>query len=142
MEDRPYVFTADKWINSDEKIYVTRHVVQKHEKPHTHEFIEIEYVINGSGYQYVNGKEYYAEKGNILFLNFGDVHAQTSINKMEVVDCILSPGFVSSELSYSENAIDILTLSSFKVFSNSIENITPVIKLAGKELIEMETLIE
>lgn len=41
---------------------------------HSHQFIEIEYVLRGSFVQIINGIEHVVQRGDIIYLNVGDSH--------------------------------------------------------------------
>ncbi|MBR3594207.1 MAG: helix-turn-helix domain-containing protein [Clostridia bacterium] len=41
---------------------------------HSHQFVEIEYVLRGSLIQIINGVEYHVQRGDIIYLNVGDCH--------------------------------------------------------------------
>ena len=41
---------------------------------HTHDFIEIEYVLSGSGVQIINGVEYPVRRGDLIYLQKNDYH--------------------------------------------------------------------
>ena len=45
------------------------------EAKHTHDFVEIVYIDSGKIDHIVNGKEFHAKKGDLLFLNYNSVHS-------------------------------------------------------------------
>jgi|LSQX01.1.fsa_nt_gb AraC-like DNA-binding protein len=130
------------WIDEKENISVIKYMTNKKEKLHTHEFIEIEYIWSGSGTQNVNGVEYDVVRGDLLFLNYEDKHSYSPDEELGMFNCILTPKFVSEQLINSENAMDILALSSFSDFNDSLEIIKPKIRFSGEGLLEIENLLE
>ncbi len=135
-------FDARGWINSDENITINKHVHYEIEKEHIHDFIEISYVFSGEGYQCVNGVTRHVQRGDCLFLNFSDVHSFYPIGSIGIINCLVNPAFISSELVDSENALDILTLTSFKDFSGYAEDFTSIFTFAGHEILDVEALLD
>ncbi len=135
-------FLSIDWIDEKEHISVTKHTATAQYPMHTHEFIEIEYIAGGKGVQRINGKDYPVSRGDLLFLNIGDHHTYTPEGSMDIVNCILTPQFVHHELVNSRNAMDILSLSTFQEFSTDVTGLVPIIQLTGKNLPDIENMIE
>ena len=64
-------------IRNDEKITVQRAVVRTPMPSHAHDFVELAYLLSGTGRQTVNGRDLAVGRGTLLFLNFQDWHAIT-----------------------------------------------------------------
>jgi len=61
--------------------------------PHTHEVLEVFYVIEGEGSALVNGVRQKAEKGTIIVANAGSEHGIINTGESELVlYCVFSPG--------------------------------------------------
>jgi len=130
-------------INSDENITMITYTSSEKEPEHTHEFIEIQYIWNGSGYQVINGETTYVERGDLLFLNFGTSHSIEALPELTITNCLLKPEFVSEELMDSDNALDMLNLSLFKDFrQGTAEHLVPKIRFHGRDMAEMEIVIK
>lgn len=86
------------------------------EKEHTHEFLELIYISSGSGKQYIDGVKYDVSKGDLLFVNYGQTHSFES-EKMQYVNILLEPAFMSSELIDSENIAELFKSSLFDEFT-------------------------
>ena len=95
------------------------------EPEHIHEFIEIEYVLSGSGIQIINGVEYKVCKGDMLFFNIGDRHSYYPTDKMEIVNCIFYPALMEKVVMNPETNQSIPSLISFN----------------GNEILEIEQVI-
>lgn len=130
-------------INDDENISLIKylHKCEEYER-HSHDFIEIEYVWCGEGYQVINGIEYYVEKGTLLFFNMGDVHSYYTDKELGIINCLLKPEFVNDDLINSENAMDILALNAFNEFAGKINSILRIIKFQGKNFIAVNSIME
>lgn len=135
-------YSCDGMIHQDENISLMKYTAQADEDIHTHEFLEIVYIMSGKGRHCVNGIWYPVERGNLLFINFGQTHAFRPLGEMEIVNCLLSPKFIDEELICSENAVEILTLSSFQDFNLGADKMIPMIRFNGKDILELETLIK
>lgn len=129
-------------ISPEENINIFKYNTFRSDTEHTHEFIEIVYIIDGSGHHNINHVCYNVKRGDLLFINFNQTHSFSSHSGMTIVNCILKPEFVSRELINSENANEILTLSSFEDFKNRAVKLIPKVTFYGKGLIEIEILIE
>ena len=55
---------------------------------HTHDFIEIEYVLSGSGVQIINGVEYPVRRGNLIYLQKNDYHTYKTDTTMEILNVV------------------------------------------------------
>ncbi len=107
---------------------------------HLHRFIEVVYVQDGGGVHYINDVPYKVKRGDILFINFDQIHAFDQSN-MTIVNICIKPGFIDRELVDSKNAKEMLALSLFNSFCD-LEQISPVVTFSGKELIEIENIIK
>ena len=73
--------------------FIESFVDQNYYPPHTHEYIEIQYIMSGTGTHFINGVRYNVERGNMLFLNYCDVHSQRPETTMEVITFHMTPSF-------------------------------------------------
>jgi len=135
-------YKAEDYIKNNENIWLVKHLSFKEEIEHTHEFIEIEYIYSGEGHQIINGVTYHVKKGDLLFFNFGDKHSYVPENSIGIIDCLISPAFLGNELINSENALDILTLTSFKDFNGNLNNILSKISFEEKSILEIDAIFE
>lgn len=129
-------------IKKEENITVVKHIAHDVEKEHAHDFIELEYICCGSGRQVVNGVTYCVERGDLIFLNFGDTHSYDTDKEIGIIDCIINPEFFGNELICSQNAMEILALSSFMEFAKTVYKISPKTKFVGKDLVEIDAIME
>lgn len=138
-----YIYKADETMKYKENISLVVNCAESEvQQIHTHEFIEIVYIASGKGRHCINDITYDVERGDTIFINFGQTHSFTSEGKMQYVNCILLPEFMSNQLIDSENALDILALSFFDDFGGHIENLTPKVSFRGDKMIEAEEIIK
>ena len=69
-----YVYPKAQVFQENERITVQKNIGAK-ENPHTHEFIEIVYILSGTGKEWIDGKEYPVSDGSLMFINYGQTHA-------------------------------------------------------------------
>jgi len=128
-------------LENEENIRLTEVVAQKEHFPHTHDFIEIVYIYEGSGTHMINESIYPVKRGDLLFMNFNDVHSYSTRTSMKYINCLINPEFLGEELINSENALDILTLAIFREFSDISGEICPRISFQGAEMMEVEAIL-
>ena len=109
---------------------------------HTHDFIEIVYVCKGQGVHRVNDVSYNVRKGDLLFVNYGQPHSFiVGKNGMTIYNILMLPELFSTELLNSENAFELLSLTAFEEFANSIDANCPFVSLEGEEMKTVESLL-
>jgi AraC-like DNA-binding protein/mannose-6-phosphate isomerase-like protein (cupin superfamily) len=135
-------YTLDSMINRDENINIFTYVTNDAEPEHTHGFIEIVYIYSGSGQQAVGSNRYDVQRGALLFISTGQTHSFSASGAMQIVNCLISPEFIDRELIGEGNAMEILALSSFEDFEIQSGKMIPMIRFSGKEMLEVEELLE
>lgn len=83
------------------------------ESLHTHDFIEIVYVLSGKMSQVMNGQKYEVKHGDILFMNYGCTHSFTSDAPCTYVNILFSPEVIGEEIVTPANAFCLLSLTAF-----------------------------
>ncbi len=72
---------------------------------HSHQFVEIEYVLRGSLVQTINGVEYNVQRGDIIYLNVGDCHEFKKASPDTEVD-VVNIMFMSNQLFKGMDGFD------------------------------------
>ncbi|MEA4888538.1 MAG: AraC family transcriptional regulator [Clostridiaceae bacterium] len=134
-------YQARQMIGKDENINIYAYHAQNNESDHTHDFLEIVYILSGSGQHAVGGKVYRVRRGNLLFINIGQTHAFSSTGDMELVNCLIDPAFIGQELIHAENALEILALSAFEDFSLPADKLIPMVRFGGGEMLAVEKIL-
>ncbi len=87
--------------------YINRYVT-KRTGYHSHDFVEIAYVADGTGTHVINGTTYKTSKGDIFLINYDVPHefiaGETPIL---IYNCIFTPDYFDSALKESRNFFDI-----------------------------------
>lgn len=135
-------YTLDQCICREEQIALKAYKPAGSEPEHTHEFLEIVSILAGSGRHLINARPYPVSRGDLLFITTGQTHAFTSDGDMQIVNCLVDPGFIDRELLHADNALEILALSSFADFDIPADKIIPHVHFAGADLLDAERLIQ
>ena len=127
----------------NEDVFIQKNHIPKgtKEDKHTHEFIELVYILSGSGEHIINDKKYQVEKGNILFINYGQVHSYTTSSDMDFFNFVMKPEFINKQLLNSRNIYEIFYLLLPDEFGKMDDDM-PIVKLSGTETIMMDRLSE
>ena len=110
------------------------------EKLHTHDFIEIVYVLSGDGKQQIDGKTYNVGSGSLLFINYGQTHAFAS-EDMLYYNIMIIPEAVSSKIINTDNAFEILSLTAFEEFKDA-DTSCPFVNFTGDAKMCVEKVVD
>lgn len=135
-----------KLIKRNEKIYIEYF---EHDKTsvHSHEFLELVYVVEGSALQTVNDKKILLSKGDYFFIDYGTRHGYSKTNKgiFKIINCIFLPEFIDGTLLGCHSFQTVLNNYLIKFNKNTLV-INPadfVFKdLTGEIYILMQKMIE
>ena len=106
---------------------------------HTHDFIEIVYVLSGEMVHEIDGCSYRACHGDMLFMNYGCRHAFTSEGDYTYVNILFSPEVMADTVITAQNAFSVLSLSAFNEMRAAQD--FGCVRFFGKERDGIETLI-
>lgn len=110
------------------------------EGPHKHEFIELVYILSGEGTHYINDTPYRVSRGNLLFINYNEVHSFSAETEMRYVNFYVKPEFISENLADSETIYDIFAfLILDKYFDDRV--CLPVAEFSGRDMLDVEEMI-
>lgn len=112
-----YVYNRDSNISADENISVVEYLNRSDSYlPHTHEFIEFVYVKSGSATHTIDDKEYQLNHGDMLIVDYGQVHSFMPTPLVSYVNILLDPVFFSKELVDTESVNQLLMYDMFEEF--------------------------
>ena len=109
-------------------------------KPHTHEFIEIMFCVAGQSIQLIDNVSYEIKRGSLLFINYGQVHEIKNTGGCIYYNVIIDPALFGQAFANSENAFELLTLSTFNELRD-IDTTISSICFDEKETEKIESLI-
>ncbi|MBQ8816783.1 MAG: helix-turn-helix domain-containing protein [Lachnospiraceae bacterium] len=129
-------------ISDEGRIKIEKAVISATYPVHTHEFIELVYIMAGGGSQFIDGREYQVSHGSLLFIDYGQTHSMTPKHSMTYVHILLEPEFFSRELVNVESILDIFCYNMFSEFSGKQESAVQCVTFPKEELAKVDHLIE
>jgi len=130
------------------KYYIDEDYIIKHQvhsagaNPHTHDFIELSYVKKGHCLHIIDGHEYLAGRGDMVFINYNSVHSMPPGTSAEYINIMIKPEFIDMSLKGSENAFSILALEDFSAFSSTVQHEHILMNFSGEEREKMDELLD
>ena len=106
---------------------------------HTHDFIEIVYILSGKGQQIIDGEIYEAERGDAFFINYGSSHSFSFVGGIDYVNICFSPETVGESMISAENAFSLLSLTAFNEMRRDADG--GKLSFFGNDRIEVEELL-
>ena len=129
------------YIDENCYIHISKTSGTHHIAEHSHDFLEICYILKGRSTQFIDGKEYLVGEGDFLFINLGSSHAFHSSDTLHYIDIILKPEFINVGLRGTANAFSLLELDSFKEFSKTVNRNQKLFHFSRSERRQIENLI-
>ena len=124
----------------DGRIGLQRKVNTEITPEHTHDYIEIVYVLDGTAIEYVDGIRYDVCQGDVLFMTPNSIHSFIPNESFEHIEIFFSPRLIGESVMTSSEALSMLALSSFdnlrrnKSFGH--------IKIDKEEIPEIEAILQ
>lgn len=86
-------------IKKNENFYMM-HCMDDTTSMHTHDFLELVYVVGGTSRQIINNKKVIIKKGDYFFVDYGTEHGYEHISTdgFEIVNCLFYPEFIDGAL--------------------------------------------
>ncbi len=135
-------YTAEQYMKSNKNIHISKYKKEPHaagDSLHTHDFIEIVYVLAGEMEHEIDGCRYRTAHGDMLFMNYGCRHAFTSEGDYTYVNILFSPEVMADAVITAQNAFSVLSLSAFNEMRAAQD--FGCVRFFGAERDEIEALI-
>ena len=135
-------YTTEEFMKSNKNLHIFRcgsTSAVSDVSVHTHEFIEIVYVLSGEMVHEIDGCRYNTARGDMLFMNYGCTHAFSSESTYTYVNILFSPELMADAVITTQNAFSVLSLSAFNEMRSAQDS--GCVRFFGKERDEIETLI-
>jgi AraC-type DNA-binding domain-containing proteins len=98
------IFKDNLELNAEFPFFINEVVLKKEDNCtdsfHWHSFFEITYIRSGSGYYFVNGKQYEVEEGDIIIFNNVEPHGWKVEEDMDTLVMIFSSSFVAEHTNF------------------------------------------
>lgn len=134
-----FIYRLDYWGQNHSKYHIFKNVNVSPEKPHTHEFIEIVYVVSGSAEEKVNDECYTVKRGDVIFINYGSRHEFSPNGEFCYINICFHPETVVESLITGENAFALLQLTAFDEIRRESEG--GMVSFSGAERDGIEKLL-
>lgn len=90
------------------------------EEEHTHEGVEIVYIVNGNGEHIIDGVRYTVRPGSVIFVNVGQTHSFSAIDNFEYYNLLFDPAFFGEGYSDCISAYDIMRRLGYDISNRTI----------------------
>jgi len=101
--------------------------------PHTHEFMEFVYILGGKCLHTVNGVEYPMDSGDLLIINYGEVHAYTAEASAQFYNILIKPTILDKSLEACRDLFFLFELPPFRSFKPLINDNCRFIRFSPEE---------
>ena len=112
------IYTTEEFMKHSKSMHISICGRVDAEPSHTHDFIEIVYVLSGQMTQVINDKEYNVGHGDLLFMNYGCTHEFYSETDYSYVNILFSPELMTEEVSSPSGVFSLLSLTAFNEMRN------------------------
>ena len=134
-------YLTKDYIETGSSIHVFRSDKREVTEPeHTHDFIEIIYIAEGSCVHTINGVSYNVKRGDMLFINYGSTHSFVGNEKFSYVNVCFSPEMLGDKIITRDNAFSLLCFTAFDEMRSESDG--GVISFSGNERKEIENIFE
>lgn len=97
-------------------IFVKKFDNHKSAVMHSHEYIELAYVLHGEGITTINGKSELLKKGDFYIIDYNSNHSYSSENTdFEIINCLFSPQIIDSSFTENMSFDDAMSSYFFKI---------------------------
>ncbi len=137
-------FDFENVIFHDLHIGAQKYTAERELEMHRHNFVELIYILEGTGIQEIDSKPYRVKRGDFLFVNYGQTHRCKSDPgaPLTYIEVMFDLEFISRELINKNNAFDILSLSAFEDFNLNLEDVSaPLVRFSGEERLAVEGIL-
>jgi AraC-like DNA-binding protein len=134
------VYKIEELTQNSKTMYLSKCMVRVGEPLHTHDFIEIVYILSGKITHIIDGQSYSFSRGDLIFMNYGCTHAILACDTpgSSYVNIIFSPETISESITPS-NAFSLLALTAFNTLSG--EDAYGKLTFTGQERKLLESII-
>ena len=113
------IYTTEEFMKKDLHVHVFKCDISDIsdavgiEETHSHEFIEIVYILSGRMSHVINSREYQVKQGDVLFMTPGCTHSFSSEEKCAYVNILFAPERISLDLLTPSNSLSLMFLTAF-----------------------------
>ena len=87
-----FTYKTENFMTDSKSIHIFKDSGNKiNSRLHTHEFIEIVYIMSGKMSQTIDGQKYDVRRGDIIFMNYGCTHSFSADGDFSYINLLFSP---------------------------------------------------
>lgn len=106
------IFTTEAMIKDALSLHIFRMTETSACPTHTHDFVEIKYIVDGEATEYIGDKSYEVKRGDLLFIPYGVTHAFTPKKQFCYYNICFAPEVMAKRISSRQEALDLLPLTT------------------------------
>ena len=91
-------------------------------EPHTHNFIEFVYILKGKCLHTVNGTAYPLDSGDLLIVNYNEVHGFTGDSDLRFYNILIKPSIIDQSLAECRDLFSLFETAPFREFKHLIHD--------------------
>ncbi len=133
-------YRAEEEFDADAMVAIKKICDYRSEEIHNHDFVEIVYVIEGSGRQCVNDEEFDVKAGDLLFVNYGCTHAFHVDDKLIAYNLMIRVDYFTENMIKDNNLFYMLALTSFEKIQHELNDKSPLVSFDYSERDDMLSL--
>lgn len=124
-------------------IYKNKSHISESEALHTHDFIEISYILSGSSTQKIDNRIYETKDGDLLFMTIGQQHTYTvnENSRMKYYNILIDPDLINKSIISSNSILETMLLSTFEDIIK-VNVSSRCISFSGNEKIKLENILD
>ncbi len=126
-------YKAEEEFQSDEMVAIKRICDHRDEEIHDHDFVEIVYIIEGTGRHFINDEEFPVKAGDLLFVNYGCMHAFHVDDKLVAYNLMIRVDHFTKNMIKDDNLFYVLALTSFEKIQHELNNSSPLVSFDYSE---------
>ncbi|SDX71588.1 AraC family transcriptional regulator [Paenibacillus sp. CF384] len=137
-----HIYKAVDFIHQDEGIALYKVANHTHEPEHTHNFVELVYILHGTGNHQVNNQSYHVRRGDLLWMNVGDRHSFHAEQDMQYMNILIQADYLNEQSTTYEPERSLINHRLFQEFQQPMQGALQHIRFQGKSILELEELLE
>ena len=102
-------------------------------EPHTHDFMEFVYMQSGKSLHTVNGVEYPMSSGDLLLVNYGEVHCFTADPQALYMNILIKPALLDQNLADCQDLFYLFEAGPFRGFKELVNDQCRYIRFSPEE---------
>lgn len=136
-------YKSEIWSDKEPQLHIfcsRSGKIAKTDSGHTHDFIEIIYVKEGSAEECVDDVTYNVTRGDLIFINYNSRHSFKGSEDFCFYNICFYPDDITDRIVSKDNAFALLSLTAFnELCANSLEG---VVHFDKSERVEIENVLD